>query len=145
MANVQAIVSRKGSQVLTVCPDTTVLDASRLMNEHKIGALIVVDGERVRGMFTERDVLRRVVAEQRDPATTKVAEVMTDKVVTCSPEIEVDHARNIFMEKRIRHLPVLDENQRLVGMISIGDLNAWELTGQEIKIAALEEYLYGMA
>lgn len=145
MASVQAIVSRKGSQVLTVRPETSVLDASKLMNEHKIGALIVLDGDRVRGMFTERDVLRRVVAEQRDPAATTVQEVMTEKVVTCSPEIEVDHARNIFMEKRIRHLPVLDEGERLVGMISIGDLNAWELTGQEIKIAALEEYLYGMA
>lgn len=145
MANVQAIVSRKGSQVLTVRPEASVLDASKLMNEHKIGALIVLDGERVRGMFTERDVLRRIVAEQRDPATTTVQEVMTEKVVTCSPEIEIDNARNIFMEKRIRHLPVLDENDRLVGMISIGDLNAWELTGQEMKIAALEEYLYGMA
>jgi len=145
MANVQAIVSRKGSQVLTAPPETSVLDASKVMNEHKIGALIVLDGDRVRGMFTERDVLRRVVAEQRDPAATRVQDVMTENVVTCSPQIEVDHARNIFMEKRIRHLPVLDENDRLVGMISIGDLNAWELTGQEMKIAALEEYLYGMA
>lgn len=145
MANVQAIVSRKGSQVLTVRPETSVLDASKLMNEHKIGALIVLDGERVRGMFTERDVLRRIVAEQRDPAATTVQEVMTEKVVTCSPDIEIDNARNIFMSKRIRHLPVLDQDDRLVGMISIGDLNAWELTGQEMKIAALEEYLYGMA
>ncbi|MEM6855063.1 MAG: CBS domain-containing protein [Planctomycetota bacterium] len=145
MSNVQAIVSRKGSAVLTVGPDARVLDASKLMNEHKIGALIVLDGDRVCGMFTERDVLRRIVAEQRDPATTTVGQVMTEKVVTCSPDVEIDCARNIFMEKRIRHLPVLDDNQRLVGMISIGDLNAWELNGQEMKIAALEEYLYGMA
>ena len=138
MSNVQAIVSRKGSVVLTVGPDASVLDASKLMNEHKIGALIVLDGDRVCGMFTERDVLRRIVAEQRDPATTTVGQVMTEKVVTCSPDVDIDCARNIFMEKRIRHLPVLDDNQRLVGMISIGDLNAWELNGQEMKIAALE-------
>ena len=145
MSNVQAIVSRKGSAVLTVGPDASVLDASKLMNEHKLGALIVLDQDKVCGMFTERDVLRRIVAEQRDPATTTVGQVMTEKVVTCSPDVDIDCARNIFMEKRIRHLPVLDENQRLVGMISIGDLNAWELNGQEMKIAALEEYLYGMA
>lgn len=145
MANVQAIVSRKGSKVLTIEPESSVLDAARVMNEHKIGALIVLDGEKVRGIFTERDVLRRIVAEQKDPATTTVGQVMTDKVVTCRPEIEVDQARNIFMERRIRHLPVLDADHRLVGMISIGDLNAWELNGQEVKIAALEEYLYGMA
>ena len=145
MSNVQAIVSRKGSGVLTIEPQTTVLDASKLMNEHKVGALIVLENDRVCGMFTERDVLRRVVADQRDPATTRVQEVMTEKVVTCSPEIAIDCARNIFMEKRIRHLPVLDTDERLMGLISIGDLNAWELTGQEMKIAALEEYLYGMA
>lgn len=144
MANVQAIVSRKGSRVLTIGPESSVLDAARVMNEHKIGALIVLDGERVRGIFTERDVLRRVVAEQKCPAETTVGQVMTDKVVTCRPEIEVDQARNIFMERRIRHLPVLDDDHKLVGMISIGDLNAWELNGQECKIAALEEYLYGM-
>lgn len=144
MSTVQAIVSRKGSQILTIQPDATVLDAARVMNEHKIGALIVLDGPRVRGIFTERDVLRRIVAEQKDPATTTVGQVMTAKVVTCRPEIAIDAARNIFMERRIRHLPVINEDDQLIGMISIGDLNAWELNGQECKIAALEEYLYGM-
>ncbi|MEM1447434.1 MAG: CBS domain-containing protein, partial [Planctomycetota bacterium] len=87
MSNVQAIVSRKGSAVLTVGPDASVLDASKLMNEHKIGALIVLDQDTVCGMFTERDVLRRIVAEQRDPATTTVGQVMTEEVVTCSPDV----------------------------------------------------------
>ncbi|MBB6429656.1 CBS domain-containing protein [Algisphaera agarilytica] len=143
MANVQTIVSRKGAAVLTVGPEASALDASKLMNEHKIGALVVLENDRVKGMFTERDVLRRIVADQRDPAVTPVGDVMTVDVVTCSPDIEIDCARNIFMEKRIRHLPVLDAQEKLIGLISIGDLNAWELNGQEMKIAALEEYLYG--
>jgi len=145
MANVQAVVSRKGSQVLTVQPETSVLDASVLMNEHKIGALIVVDLGRVCGIFTERDVLRRIVADQQDPATTRVSQVMTREVVTCRPEMDLDESRNLFMERRIRHLPVTDEDGKLLGMISIGDLNAWDLNGQECKIAALEQYLYGQA
>ncbi|MEM1107637.1 MAG: CBS domain-containing protein [Planctomycetota bacterium] len=143
MANVQAIVSCKGSEVLIIRPQASVLAASELMNKHKVGALVVLENERVCGMFTERDIMRRVVAEQRDPAVTRVREVMTDRVVTCSPSDSIAQTRNVFMEKRIRHLPVLDSQQHLVGMISIGDLNAWELSGQQCKIAALEEYLYG--
>ncbi|MEL7088277.1 MAG: CBS domain-containing protein [Planctomycetota bacterium] len=145
MANVQAIVSRKGSQVFTVSPRVSVLDAAMLMNEHKIGALVVLEDARVRGIFTERDVLRRVVAERHDPRDVPIESVMTDQVVTCHAETDLDEARNIFMQRRIRHLPVVDEDNRLVGMISIGDLTAWDLNGQECKIAALEEYLYGSA
>lgn len=145
MANVQAIVSHKGSQVYSVSPSVSVLDAAMLMNEHKIGALVVLENGRVRGIFTERDVLRRVVAERHDPRDVPIETVMTDKVVTCHVETDLDAARNIFMQRRIRHLPVVGEDDRLIGMISIGDLNAWTLNGQECKIAALEEYLYGMA
>lgn len=145
MADVQAIVSRKGSSVLTVGPDATVLDAAQMMNEHKIGALVVLEDDRVCGIFTERDVLRRIVAEREDPDTIHVRAVMTDKVVTCRPEADLDAARNLFMQRRIRHLPVVDQDHRLIGLISIGDLNAWDLDGQESKIAALEEYLYGMS
>ncbi|MEM8738488.1 MAG: CBS domain-containing protein [Planctomycetota bacterium] len=146
MADVSAIVSRKGSQVLTVRPDTSVLDAAVLMNQHRIGALIVVDHrDHVVGIFTERDVLRRVVSERRDPADTRVEAVMTRDLVTCTPATTIGKARAIFMDRRIRHLPVLSAPDQLRGMISIGDLNAWELSGQECKIAALEEYLYGMA
>lgn len=145
MSTVQAIVSRKGSEVFTVSPTVRVLDAAKLMNQHKIGALVVTHHGRVRGIFTERDVLRRVVAECRDPQDLRIESVMTDRVVTCRAETEIDEARSLFMTRRIRHLPVVDADDRLVGLISIGDLNAWQLNGQECKIAALEEYLYGVA
>jgi CBS domain-containing protein len=143
MADVLAILSQKGTEVLTIEPQTPVLEAAQLMNRHKIGALVVVVGQEVRGIFTERDVLRRIVAECEDPARRKVADVMTEPVVTCRPDADLDAARNLFMQRRIRHLPVVDEHNHLVGLISIGDLNAWDLNGQECKIAALEEYLYG--
>lgn len=144
MATVQAIVSRKGSRVLSIDPATSVLDASIKMNDHKIGALVVLEAGRVVGIITERDVMQRLVVQQRNPASTRVDQVMTSELVTCHPEDSIDHARGVLMERRIRHLPVIDDQDRLVGLISIGDLNAWELTGQEVKIQALEQYLYGM-
>ncbi|MEE9405206.1 MAG: CBS domain-containing protein [Algisphaera sp.] len=143
MPSVQAVISRKGSQVLTITPQSSALEASVLMNKHKIGALVVVENGRVCGIFTERDVLQRIVADRQDPAKTFVASVMTRDIVTCRPETELDESRTIFMARRIRHLPVLNEEGKLLGMISIGDVNAWDLNGQECKIAALEEYLYG--
>ena len=94
-------------------------------------------------MFTERDVLRRVVGERRDPAATTVADVMTVEVVCCTPETTIEEARGAMMNRRIRHLPVVDGDRRLHGLISIGDLNAWHLDTQEQTIHLLNEYLYG--
>ncbi len=143
MSDVSSILRQKGSHVLSVGPSATVLDAALLMNEHRVGAVVVVERGRLAGMFTERDVLRRVVAERRDPAGVRVREVMTDDVTVCEPGTDADDARCLFKERRIRHLPVVDDDGRVCGMISIGDLNAWELDGQECKIRALEAYLYG--
>lgn len=143
MEKVIHILAEKGSSVFTVDPDRSVLEAARLMNRHQVGALVVSNGERVAGMFTERDVLQRVVAERRDPATTLVREVMTEDIVTASPDTSVDEARTIMRNRRVRHLPVVDPAQNLLGLISIGDLNAWRLNGHEKQIHYLEDYLYG--
>jgi CBS domain-containing protein len=142
MATVMAILANKGSRVLTIGPDATVLQAAQLMNEHKIGALVVMASEGIAGMFTERDVLRRVVGEQRDPTTTIVADVMTTEVACCTPVTTLEEARGAMKNRRIRHLPVMDDN-RLCGLISIGDLNAYQMTSQEHTIHLLHEYLYG--
>ena len=143
MGTVREIVSRKGSQVWSVGKDATVLDAALLMNEHRIGALVVLEDGRVAGMFTERDVLRRVVADRRDPATTPVAEVMTHEIVVCTPATPLEEARGVMKNRRIRHLPVLDNDGRLLGLVSIGDLNAHQEHAQERHIHLLNEYLYG--
>src|SRR5439155_5407714 len=90
MSKVSELLTIKGAQVWTIPPRATVLDAALLMNEHKIGGLVVTDQDRVVGMFTERDVLRRIVAERRDPAATAVADVMTAEVVCCQPDTSID-------------------------------------------------------
>jgi CBS domain-containing protein len=143
MGTVRDILARKGSQVFSIGPNASVLDAALLMNEHHVGSLVVTDEGRVVGMFTERDVLRRVVGEQRDPASTRVGDVMSMEVACCRPETTIEEARVAMKERRIRHLPLVDEGRRLMGLVSIGDLNAYEATSQEQTIHLLHEYLYG--
>lgn len=143
MATVRELVNRKGSHVLTIGQEATVLDAAIVMNEHKIGALVVTDAGRVVGMFSERDVLRRVVVEQREPASTRVAEVMTPDVVCCTMVTSIDEARTAMKDRRIRHLPVVNDDQQLEGLISIGDLNAYDASAKEQTIGLLHDYLYG--
>jgi len=143
MANVQDLLAIKGTHVLSIGGVATVLDAALVMNEHKIGALVVIDQGRIVGMFTERDVLHRVVAERRDPATVRVADVMTRDVVCCVPETSVDEASTVMKERRIRHLPVCGPESQVIGMISIGDVNAFHAHSQERTIHHLNEYLYG--
>ncbi len=143
MPSIELILAKKGPKIHTVAKDLSVRDAAQVMNQHKIGAVVVVDGDRVEGIFTERDVLHRVVAEARDPGTTRVADVMTTDVVCCKPETKVVEARSVFKNRRIRHLPVVDDQRGLVGIISIGDLNAFEADAQEQTIHSLQEYLYG--
>jgi CBS domain-containing protein len=120
-----------------------VLQAALLMNEHRVGALVVVEDGRVVGMFSERDVLQRVVAQRKDPEAATVGEVMTAAVVCCSPETSVDEARGVMRDRRIRHLPVVEADGRLLGLISIGDLNAHLQAAQEQTVFLLSEYIQG--
>jgi len=143
MATVSDIISKKGTQVWTVGKEVTVLQAAQLMNEHKIGALVVLEGGRLAGMFTERDVLRRVVGEERAPATTTVADVMTSEVACCTPQTPLEETRTAMKDMRIRHLPVMDDEGRLQGLLSIGDLNAFDAASQEQTIFWMQEYMYG--
>jgi CBS domain-containing protein len=142
MAMIREMLLHKGSQVWSIGTTATALQASLLMTEHKIGALVVIEQGRVAGMFTERDVLR-LVAEQRDPAQTPVGEMMTTEVVCCSPATSVDEAKSAMKNRRVRHLPVVGEDERLLGVISIGDLNAYETADHQQTIFMMSEYLYG--
>ena len=143
MATVQDILSRKGRHVNTIDPHASVYAAAVLMNEHKIGSLLVLDGERLVGIFTERDILRRVVAAQRDPSATAVGDVMTADVACCRPDTSVEEARGLMKDLRVRHLPVLDDDGAVVGMLSIGDLNAFQVDDQEQTIHQLQGYIQG--
>jgi CBS domain-containing protein len=143
MATVREILAVKGSQVLTVGPDATVLDAALLMNEHKIGSLLVMSGGYLLGIITERDILQRVVVSRRDPGQTTVVDVMTTELVCCQPHTSLEEARGVMKNRRIRHLPVVDESRHLHGLISIGDLNAHQAHDHERTIHILEEYIHG--
>ena len=143
MATVRDILAKKGTQIWSINAEATVLQAAQFMTEHRIGAAIVRDGERIAGMFSERDILQRVVAGGRDPAQTLVGDVMTEEVACCTPETTLEEARGAMKNRRIRHLPVIDDNNHLLGVISIGDLNAYQVAHQEQTIFLLNEYLYG--
>jgi CBS domain-containing protein len=145
MAAVRDILAVKGSQVLTVGPEATVLEAAVLMNEHKVGSLLVMSGGQVIGIISERDILTRVVVPRLDPGETAVLDVMTTEVACCQPHTTVEEARGVLKNRRIRHLPVMDEDMCLCGMISIGDLNAYEAHDHEVTIHVLQEYIYGRA
>ena len=114
-----------------------------MMNENKCGSLLVTEDTQLLGIITERDVLSRVVAAERDPAATPVLAVMTQEIAVCTAETSIEEARTVMRNRRIRHLPVVDGHDQLVGVVSIGDLNAYRLEGQEKTIHLLHEYLYG--
>jgi CBS domain-containing protein len=142
MPNIQAILDRKGTHVYSVPEDATVLDAACLMNEHRIGGLVVTHGERVVGIFTERDVLNRVVAARRDPAGTSVKDVMSSPVACCTPQTSRAECLAVMRQRRLRHLPVVQDD-RLLGIISIGDLLEAAEADQQATIRYLHDYLYG--
>ncbi len=145
MPSVRDVLSSKGAKVHSTSPDTTVLEAVSRMNNHKIGALVVMDGEDVVGMFTERDVLRRVVGQERSPSATKVGEVMTSEVVCCKPDSDLDDVAAIMKNRRVRHVPVCGNDGQLIGLVSMGDVNAYNASNQQTTIHFLNEYIYGRA
>jgi CBS domain-containing protein len=112
------------------------------MNEKGIGGLLVMDGRRPVGIFTERDVLRRVVDDDRDPAQTKVLEVMTRQLLTVTPETRVEEAMAMMTDRRCRHLPVLAGDE-VIGLVSIGDLMRWITMHQEDEIRHMTAYITG--
>jgi len=141
MATVRDILARKGNAIVALAPTASVLDAARLMNERGIGAVLVLDGERLVGIFTERDVLRRVVADGRDPAATLLGAVMTDSVLTCTPATPVEECRAVMTSRHIRHLPVIGP-EGLCGIVSSGDVLAFQVAEQQSEIQDLNRYVF---
>src|SRR6185369_13736783 len=113
-APITAILDRKGRNVFSISSTATISDAVAEMNRHRVGSVLVIDGGKLVGIFTERDVLRRVVGAGVDPKSARVADVMTAGVITITPESTIEETMQIFTEKRCRHLPVLDNGQ-LIG------------------------------
>src|SRR4051812_46713223 len=141
-APITAILDRKGHNVYSISSTVTIADAVAEMNRHRVGSILVIDGGRLVGIFTERDVLRRVVGAGVDPKTTRVSDVMTAGVMTISPDASIEETMLIFTEKRCRHLPVVD-NGRLVGTISIGDITRWVSDANRVEAEHLKNYITG--
>ena len=142
MATVHSILSRKGREVVTVDADQSVLAAANRMNERAIGGLVVIEDGRMIGIITERDIMRRVVAAERNPSLTAVREVMTAPVACCKPETTLLECRTVMTDKRIRHLPVVDEHG-LRGIVTIGDLMAQEVGEHQATVEYLSSYIFG--
>jgi CBS domain-containing protein len=142
MPKVQEILSHKGSDVATIEAERSVVEAAQEMNQRRIGSLVVMKGQRVVGIFTERDILVRVVAERRDPEKTLVGEVMTAPVVCCVPETDLAECRAIVTNRRIRHIPVCVAG-KLVGIVTSGDILARESMEREVTLESLSEYIGG--
>lgn len=136
------LLERKGPALHTVPTSVSVAEAVQTMNRHRIGSVLVMAGQRLAGIFTERDVLRRVVGDQLDPHTTPVTKVMSSDVITVLPTTSTQEAMEIFVEKRCRHLPVMDGG-RLVGVISIGDVSRWMADTHRAEAESLRQYISG--
>ena len=143
MPTAETILSQKGRDVITIVPDDSIHAAANLMNQRGIGGLVVTDDGQMVGIITERDVLRRVVAERRDPATTAVREVMSTPVVSCRAEAKLEECGAVMTAKRIRHLPVAD-NDGLVGIITSGDILAYQVEDQQATIQHLNSYIFNI-
>jgi CBS domain-containing protein len=132
----------RGAATLSVPPGITVAAAADALNQHKGGSVLVMEGGKLLGIFTERDILRRVVGERRDPANTKVGDVMTKDLVVMRPSASVVDAMRVISEKRIRHIPVV-EGGAVVGVVSQGDLNHWLVRNREGHIQDLVDFVTG--
>ncbi len=142
MPNAKSLLEAKRGSVYSIRPSTTIKQAVTLMNEKHIGSLVVVDDHaHVVGIFTERDLLRRVVAEELPPDMTTVDEVMTRDVIVCKPDTSSDEIRHTMRTKRIRHLPVVDDHASILGVLSIGDLNIAEVKVLTETVSYLEQFM----
>ena len=142
MQTVKELLREKGSEVWTIAPRVTVYEALELMAGKNIGALVAVEDGNVVGMFTERDYARKVILKGRSSKTTTVRELMVTDVLYVGPGDTIENCMALMTEKRLRHLPVMDEGQ-LVGLISIGDIVRVIISDREFMIRELEHYITG--
>jgi len=139
---ISALLQRKGAKVHSITPDLTVFEAVAEMNRLRIGAIVILEQGKLAGIFTERDVLGRVVGAGIDPKAVQVSEVMTREVITVAPEATVEEVAEMFTEKRCRHLPVVSGGH-LAGLISIGDISRWVADHHRAEAEHLKNYIAG--
>lgn len=140
--SIATLLEQKSGAIFTIPSTVTVAEAVQEMNAHKVGSVLVMSGLRLAGIFTERDVLRRVVGDNLDPKLTPITKVMTAEVLTIPSTATVQQVMDLFTEKRCRHLPVMDHGV-LVGLISIGDVSRWVANMHRAEAESLRQYIAG--
>ncbi len=142
MATVRDMIRKKGSEVYAISPDSTVYEALEAMAKHNTGALLVMEGEKMVGILSERDCVRKVDLQGRNTRDTKVREIMTGNVITVSCDQPLEECMHLMLDKGIRHLPVYD-NQELMGFVSVRDMLGEMIEMQQIMLHELERYITG--
>ncbi|MFI4937074.1 MAG: CBS domain-containing protein [Candidatus Berkiellales bacterium] len=137
-----ALLKDKGYRIYSISAQATCQECATKLNLYGIGAMLVMDNDKLEGIISERDFVRKLMTSQKEISTVKVAEIMTKELITVPPTATVQEAMRIVTQKRIRHLPVIDHG-KLLGLISIGDLTRWVMLEQEQEIAALTGYIHG--
>lgn len=141
MKTLKQLLDENRRPPLSISPDDSVFSALELMAKHDIGAVLVMTGKQLVGIFSERDYARKIILLGKTSKETKVREIMTEKVLYARPEQTTNQAMALMTEKHIRHLPVLDDNQHVLGMISIGDVVKETISEQAFLIQQLEQYI----
>ncbi|MDB6019401.1 MAG: hrp [Pedosphaera sp.] len=139
---IDSLLNQKGTEIWSVDPQDTVFDAIKLMSDKNIGALLVMRGDDLVGIFSERDYTRKVILKGKSSKQTPVRDIISTPVITVEPGYTVEECMRIMTEHRIRHLPVLD-GDRVVGIISIGDLVNWTISAQSNALNQMEDYITG--
>ena len=142
MGKVSNILRAKGDIIYAITPDTMVFNALEIMFEKNVSALVVMEGEKLAGIFTERDYARKVILQGKASKDTLISEVMTEDLITVSPDEAIDDCMRLMTNRFIRHLPVV-ENDRLIGIISIGDVVKYIIEEQQFIIVNMEHYITG--
>ncbi len=145
MTTVNQLLQVKGNDVWSVPPNTTTFDAVKLMADMNIGSLLVIENGDIVGIFSERDYARKVALLNRSSKTTPVGEIMSSPVVSVRPDQNLQKCMALMTDKRIRHLPVIDEEGELMGIISIGDVVKAVISEQEVIINHLQDYISGVS
>ncbi len=141
MTSVSTILAGRAGNVIRVEPDATVLQSLEVMAKHNVGAVMVMEGSQLVGILTERDYARKIVLQGKASDATKVKDIMSTKVVCATPQMTLESAMAVTREKNIRHLPVVDESKKVLGMISIRDLVNAIVDEQKLVIEQLQQYI----
>ena len=141
---VSSLLHHKGATVWHIEPEATVFAAIKLMAQKNIGSLLVLSGGKLLGLFTERDYARKIALHGKSSKNTRVREILSAKVITVAPDESIEECMRLMTENRVRHLPVL-EGEKVVGVVSIGDLVNWTISAQNAAIEQMEQYIAGGA